>query len=238
MEKKLLIVLVSLLAICSACNKDRITKKINLKTDKIEMHHLDTCSIVALSKLPSTYESGNEYHAKVDENGLVKGMFVGNTRIKVSNEIDTKYVDVIIKPTTYLYNEPDIQFGESKESVIAKFGQPNEETSSGILYNMTSVISYYLVVSFDDNNNVSSYGVMIPSELATLLSDFLSERYLFVYYTNSRFLFIDALSMSEAHKAILMYSFNTSYWVAAYAPVNSDKSLSDDFIKKFGNIIQ
>lgn len=232
MEKNILILLLSL-ALLSSCDKERLTKNIDLETRKIELYHNETKNIVAKSKLPIDYNSLNGFHAEVDNNGMVKGMYVGETRIKVSNTSDEKFVDVKVKPRHYLYNEPDVSFGENKSSIIAKCGNPDNESDGGLtyLYEWASV-NYVVLYLLDDNDNLYAYSVMIPSEYHSRLTDFISERYKFIYYSNSRYYYINSLDYDNATKVVATSQYNASYWTVLYMKKPQDKSFVDDVFKR------
>ena len=222
--KKIIILsaIVTLALLTMSCKKD---EKINLITTEISLYHLDTCSIQATSSLPITYTSDDEFHAIVDAAGLVEGRYVGKTKIKLMTDNDIKYVDVTVKPKYYLYDEPNIQFGESKSSITNKFGQPDEISSSGVYrYNMFGVFNYILMVLFDDNDNVDSYAIAVSSDLSSTLSSFLSERYMFIHYENSKFFYVDGLTTETITKYIVSSLINVNYWAVLYMPYTSDKS--------------
>ena len=221
--KKIIILsaIVTLVLLTMSCKKD---EKINLISTEISLFHLDTCSIQATSSFPITYTSDDEFHAIVDAAGLVEGRYVGETKIKLVTDNDIKYVNVTVKPKYYLYNEPDIQFGESKSSIINKFGQPDNVSSSVVSYNMVGIFNYILMVLFDDNDNVEAYAISVSSDLSSTLSSFLSERYMFIHYENSKFYFVDGLTPETITKYIVNYLMNVNYWVVAYMPYTSEKS--------------
>lgn len=225
MKKILLAILILVTLILPSCKKDKIGEKINLSKTEIKLYHNDTCSIGAISSLPITYASENDFHAAVDENGLVKGMYVGSTKIKLQNEKDLQYINVIVQPKYFLYTEPDIQFGENKASIINKYGEPDNMNSSGTYsYNMVGMVNYILMVMFDDNDKVKSYAVAVSSDLTTVLSSFLSERYAFFHYENSQFWYADGLTSETITKYIINYLVNVNYWAVLYIPKNEAKN--------------
>lgn len=222
--KKLIILsaVVTLALLTISCKKD---EKINLLTTDISLCHQETCSIQATSSLPITYVSDDEFHAKVNTAGLVEGRYVGKTKIKLMTDNDIKYVNVTVVPKYYLYIEPNIKFGESKSSITNKFGQPDNVSSTGVYtYNMVGTINYTLMVLFDDNDNVNAYAVAVSSDLSSTLSSFLSERYMFIHYEDSKFWYVDGLKPETITKYIVNYLINVNYWVVLYAPYTSEKS--------------
>lgn len=214
------IVILTLLTV--SCKKD---EKINLLSTEISLYHLDTYSIQATSSLPIIYTSANEFHAKVNAAGLVEGRYVGKTKIKLKTDNDIKYVNVTVKPKYNLYSEPNIQFGESKASIINKFGQPDNMTSTGVYsYNMVGMYNYMLMIIFDDNDKVETYAIAVSSDLTSTLSSFLSERYMFIHYDNSKYWYVNGLTPQTTTKYIVNYLMNVNYWVVLYMPFNTEKN--------------
>ena len=81
-----------------------------------------------------TYTSDNEYHAIVSNNGLVKARYVGTTTINISNSSEIKHLKVNVVPRHDSFSLPDINFGDSRETVIRIMGEPDYIQSSGKVY--------------------------------------------------------------------------------------------------------
>lgn len=226
MRKHIILSAIVVLAFLSmSCKKD---EKINLLSTEISLYHLDKCSIQATSSLPITYTSSNEFHAKVNTAGLVEGRYVGKTTIKLMTDNDIRYVNVTVKPKYNLYSEPNIQFGESKSSIINKFGEPDNTTSTGVYaYNMVGMFNYILMIIFDDNDKVETYAIAVSSDLTSTLSSFLSERYMFIHYDNSKYWYVNGLTPQTTTKYIVNYLMNVNYWVVLYMPFNTEKNNKD-----------
>ena len=86
------------------------------------------------------------------------------------------------------------------------------------------MINYTLMVLFDDNDNVNAYAVAVSSDLSSTLSSFLSERYMFIHYEDSKFWYVDGLTPNTITKYIVNYLINVNYWAVLYAPYTSEKS--------------
>lgn len=193
-----------------------------------------TCPAVSLptsvfasssSKDAIDYVVENEYHAEVSKNGLVTARFVGETNVLLSNGEDTKNFKVIVAPKSNLYPEPDVKFGDSKSSIVAKFGTPDAETSSGIVYTDYSNAAPILMFLFD-SNKLSSYAVMVRSSYSSALDDFLLERYLVGSESDGLYLFINGLNTTTATMAIGLQLYDISYWMVTYFPYTSARSAS------------
>ncbi|MDR1631817.1 MAG: hypothetical protein LBR97_02875, partial [Dysgonamonadaceae bacterium] len=110
--------------------------------------------------------------------------------------------------------------------IIAKFGTPDSETSSGIGYIDYSNTAPILMFLFDSSNKLSSYAVMVKSMYSSTLADFLLERYLAVSEKDGLFLFINGLNTTTATMAIGLQLYNTSYWQVVYMPSTSTSTKS------------
>lgn len=171
---------------------------IMLEETSATLHYGETYQINAECENPITYSSEDEYYASVSEDGLVTANFVGATTINLESEFDTQTFEVTIAPVSELYPEPEIEIGESKESIIERFGEPIAETDGAIGYQDYSDNTTMLMVLFDENNLVEDYALILEVEFEEELETFLSERYLFVQETEGMKIYVNALNPVEA----------------------------------------
>ena len=222
--RKLSFMLMAVLAISfMGCKKEKL---ITITTTSTTLHYGETYQISAECENPITYSSANEYHAKVSSSGLVTANYVGSTTITLQSEEDTKIFSVTVSPKSNLYTEPNISFGESKNSVISKLGTPDATTEGGIAYNDYSSAAQMLLILFDDYDKVEGYGVMVKSGYTTELGDFLKERYDFVGYSDEIFVYRNALTNDKTTMIIGMQLYSISYWMVVYAPYESKCNLN------------
>lgn len=232
MKKTLFILLTSLLLSFVSCKKDNATNKtITLSTTSVTLHYEDVFQITAQCDSPITYTSNNPFHAEVTNSGLVTAKHVGTTTITLSSGDDTKTFTVIVNPRSNLYPEPDIEFGETKESIIAKFGEPdildtiwtpNDTvwiTHEYIEYTNYSTNAPSLTISFDENNCVQEYSLSVYSPIYTLISDFLIERYLYEGGDEYINYYINGLTIESATKFIIMSLINNTQYSVLYLPI-------------------
>jgi hypothetical protein len=224
--KRILFYLAVLPMVFYGCSNNDEPDVISLKVSEKTLYHEDEYQIEATSKAAITYSSENEYHAMVSETGLVTAKFVGETNVLLSNSGETKSFKVIVKPKSNLYPEPEVKFGDSKSSIITKFGTPGTETSSGVAYSNYSNSAPILMFLFDSSNKLTSYAIMVKSAYSSVLADFLLERYLAVSEKDGTFLFINGLNANTATMIIGIELYNISYWRAIYVPNTPNKSAS------------
>ena len=168
-----------------------------LEETSTTLHYGETYQINAECENPITYSSENEYHATVSEEGLVTANFVGATTITLASEFDTKTFEVTVAPVSDLYPEPEIEFSESRDSIIARFGEPDAEVEGAIAYGNYSANSTMLMVMFDEEELVQYYAVVFAAEYSDELDTFLSERYLFAQEEDGIKIYINALDVNE-----------------------------------------
>ena len=221
--KKLLFLLIAA-TLLFGCKKE--PDLISLSTSQKELYYKDTHQIEAKSVSKITYSSENEYHAKVSESGLVNAMFVGETNIILRNDEDTKKVRIIVKPKSNLYPEPAVKFGDSRSSVIAKFGTPNTQNSDGIGYANYSNAAPMLIFLFDSSDKLTAYSLYIKSAYSSTIPDFLGERYLSLGLQSGTFLFVNGLTPSTMTVAVGLSLYDISYWQAIYIPYTKSNGKS------------
>jgi hypothetical protein len=226
MKKIDFLLAVALPLLFAGCSKEDDPDVISLKVSEKTLYHEDEYQIEATSKAAITYTVENEYHAEVSETGLITARFVGETNVLLSNGEDTKNFKVIVKPKSNLYPEPDVKFGDSKSSIVAKFGTPYSETSSVIGYIDYSNTAPIIMFLFDTSNKLESYAVMVKTMYSSTLADFLLERYLAVSERDGLFLFINDLNITSATMAIVLDLYDTSYWQVMYMPNTSTSTKS------------
>jgi hypothetical protein len=209
----------------AGCSKDGGIDVISLEVSEKTLYYGDKYQIEAISKATIVYSVENEYHAEVSETGLVSARFIGETNILLSNGENSQTFKVIVKPKYDLYPEPDVSFGDSKSSLIAKFGAPDSETSEGIGYANYSNAAPILMFLFDSSDRMTSYAVTLNFTHLSALVDFLSERYCLLLSTVSdpNPIFINGLNLNTATMLIrLQFDYYTSYCQVVYMPNLSD----------------
>ena len=213
--KKLTVVLMAVLAIVfTGCNKDKL---ITLSETSATLHHGQTYQIDAQCENPITYASADEYHAMVSDAGLVTANFIGNTTIELQSEQDSKTFSVTVEPQSNLYSEPNISFGESKNSVISKLGTPAVEMDEGIGYLDYATAAMMMLVLFDENNCVEYYALIINPPYTDELNDtFLPERYNFFGYQDGLDIYINSLNYATTTMVVCSEEYEDGMWIVMY----------------------
>jgi len=236
--KKLALLFLTALFAFTGCNKPDL---ITLNTSEISLYHGETHQIQAESKSAIRYESKNEYHAKVSTSGLITAMCIGETTITLKNEEDSKTFKVTVKPKHNVYPEPKIYIGMSKSYIISMLGPPDDQSNDGktIFYENYSTAAPLLGLSFDNNNCLEDYMLMVKSAYTSVLPDFFNERYVYAGTNGDIFVWINDLDAKRADLSIALSLYNISYWMVIYFDPNSPKGeLSAENANKYIQLIK
>lgn len=224
---KKLILLTLIVAAFIGCSKDE-PDLISLPLTEKTLNYKQEYQIQATSKSAIAYFSVDEYHATVDESGLVKARYVGETDIELTNAESTARLKIIVAPTINLYPEPDVKYGMSKSEVISKFGTPYGSTSNAIVYNNYSNKAPELLFLFDDNGKLIAYSLFVKISYVPDLLSFLEERYILIDVNVEEYttIFINGLTEDTATLAISTGLYDMTYYMVAYIFTENLKSAS------------
>ncbi|MBO7492362.1 MAG: Ig-like domain-containing protein [Bacteroidales bacterium] len=207
--KKLLLLLMVGCLISTGCTK----KEIVLEQTEVTLHHGDTYQILAESPTAITYLSENQYHADVDNNGLVTANFVGETDIILQNANDEKRVHVKVEPTNFSVKDIGVKIGDSMSYVLEKFGEPLGEDL--LMENYTMMVysntEYGMALGFvfDENDKVVLYLIGDNANMATEMKKYAEERYKYLGpYSSDGYPgdeYINALTLQEATMSVVCF---------------------------------
>lgn len=209
--------------IFASCSKEEEkSPEIILERDNATLTFGDEFQIKATSDYDLTYKSEDENHAEVDENGLVKATFVGETNIVVSNTETSKKVKITVRPEYVLYDDPSQYLGMTKSQIISKFGEPEETIKNSIGYFDYSRYAPAILFSIEDEK-VKNVSIMVQSANASMLVKYLGERYLYLGQQNDIHTYINNVDLSKATTSIGMTVYSASYLVVMYMSYSPEK---------------
>lgn len=133
------------------------------------------------SSMKVTYSSTNDFHAVVDENGLVTARYVGDVQIRLSTPAVTEFILVSVIPQHTLYVEPYFEIGSTRYAVEKMYGKPYREDENCLVYQTPGVdATEYFYFCFDGSDNLVASVVTIKDGNEEELRKFLAERYVTV----------------------------------------------------------
>ena len=243
MKKSVLLMFAIMAMVLSGCSSDDDeNNSIVLDSKEVVIYSGDKYQIEAKSDKSISYQSEDEYHARVSTSGLISANKVGETNILLNNGYDSKTVKVIVKGKINLYPEPYLKWNVSKNELIKLLGKPDKESLDAITYNNYSSTAPSVIYMFNENNTLKGVGVLVRASYSSQLGTFLAERYFAYQSQDYTIYFVNNYSPDLVSMGVGAMLYNTSYWIVAYAPFNAKtKSMqftSEDFVKEINKIIR
>ncbi len=176
----------------------------------------------------TSWTSENEFVAKVDQNGLVKGGHVGTTNIIASNGTSTGRCTVTIVPKYNLYDTPILNWGATMSQIRATETHTLAGSGSDYLgYGYTNGSRNAVVTYTFKNGGLNGIVVILNKNDYVNLGYYLIERYLPIGSSDGMYIFADALLQSQT-KTIIGLDYitvsGTKYAGATYIPNTSSSS--------------
>ncbi len=219
MKRKSLAALFMAAVVFASCSKEEEkSPEITLEKDSVTLTSGDEFLINATSDYDLTYKSEDEYHAKVDEKGLVTATYIGETNIVVSNTETSKKVKITVRPEYTLYEDPTPYLGKTKSQIISKFGEPYQTTEKYIRYKDYSSYASLLVFTIE-NDVVKNITIAVSTLYMSQLTSFLKERYVFIGMENDIYSYVNNVDESKITAAIGLYVYSAEYLTVVYAPL-------------------
>ena len=181
MKRKSLAALVMAAVIFASCKEEEKSLEITLEKDSVTLTSGGEFLINAYSDYDLTYKSEDNYHAIVDEKGLVTAKYIGETNIVVSNSENSKKVKIIVEPEYDICEDLCPYLGKTKSQILSKFGDNytlNENYENAFFYkDYTSYVSD--LVFRIENDVVLSVLILVDKSYWPTLEGYLKERYVF-----------------------------------------------------------
>lgn len=169
------------------------------------------------------FRSGNENIAEVFASGLIEARLVGETSITVTNTDKGYYAkcNVKVTPEYTMYRDPYLGFGNLKSDIKSyETRQIADENDSTILYTGENSYIDSLMYSFESIAYTSCL-CTIPSSQSYLLTNYLTERYVYVGGINAN---ITARSTIDGKIYIVTQKFSSTRIYVYYFPKPPSKN--------------
>lgn len=211
MKKTFLCSMVALATLgCSKEGPDTIV----LNPSEISSKKGETHQINVTSESDLTYSTENNFHAEVDENGLVTANYVGETMILVANAEDNKPLKVIVEPRSQLYPDPVLEYKKTKNEIRTQYGTPLAETNQVIAYDNYSANAPGLLFVFDTNGICTGITILVKNAFLNQLADFVQERYHRI--SREELYFSDTYNPDNAKSIVHISVYNPLYHSVLY----------------------
>ena len=177
---KFICVLTAMVSMFVSCGDDETMTIVSSK--QITLNKGEQSQIEVVSDSPVRYGSMDEFHASVDDKGLVTANYVGETMIGVKSGDSQDYVTVQVVPVNSMLVEPyHSDFTVRRDIVIKMYGDKYTMAGDGIVYileDMGASASFGFYFSGNKNVLYRSEVVLKPGTDKTAVEQFLSERYM------------------------------------------------------------
>ena len=202
----LLYVMCTTLTACGGDNSNNTPTTLNVNPDVIKLYYEETRQLS--SEGATSWNSENEFVAKVDNTGLVKGGHVGTTNVFASNDNAMGKCTVTIIPKHDLYDTPIIEWGATINTIMSK------ETHKLLSYTSDNYLGYdysknrhsaLLLYGFE-NSQLKSVSILMSLYDYTNAGDYLLERYqpISIDKANYQIIFIDAMTADNAKNVVAL----------------------------------
>ncbi|MDP2235024.1 MAG: Ig-like domain-containing protein [Bacteroidales bacterium] len=230
--KKCIIILLSVVLFSCKKDKEEPIPVVSVAQANVNLYTGTTFQIVATGGDSLTYQSDNEFVAKVSKTGLINADRVGRANITVSSATSSATVYVKVDPKFNLYEEPLINWSLTKTEVIAQLGTPSEQDGGRIYYTSSNTAVYRYSYVFDNLNKLEASAVIIKSFHYESLSNFVAERYLFIGQSDGLFVFVNHIDPEKVNLSVVLGIVNADYLMVMYMPFSPTQVKgSNDYFK-------
>lgn len=216
--------------IFASCKEEEKSPEITLEKDSVTLTSGGEFLINATSDYDLTFKSEDEYHAKVDEKGLVTAKYIGETNIVVSNSENSKKVKITVEPKYDICEDLCPYLGKTKSQILSKFGDNytlDENYKNYITYvDYTSYI-HYLTFRIE-NDVVIAIAISVNKSYSPTLEGYLKERYVFKgkepdSVTEDYVYSYVGIYEGKRRTEIIMTGYDDTYLAVIYRPYKSSK---------------
>ena len=226
MKRKSLAALVMAAVIFASCKEEEKSPEITLEKDSVTLTSGGEFLINAISDYDLTYKSEDNYHAKVDEKGLVTAKYIGETNIVVSNSENSKKVKITVEPEYDICEDLCPYLGKTKSQILSKFGD-NDISNNEKYITYEDYTSYVHYLTFRiENDVVIGIAISVNKSYWSILEGYLKERYVFAGKNDGIdviYKYFDNTDEAKIKTMILVTGYDDTYLAVTYHPYKSSK---------------
>ena len=239
MKKSVLLMFAVLAMVLSGCSSDNEEdNSIVLDSKEVSIYSGNKFQIEAKSEKSISYQSDDEYHARVSVSGLITANKVGKTNIVLTNGYESKTVEVTVKGKSNLYPEPYLKWGTTRDDLIKLLGQPDSETEKTIAYTNYSTSVPAILYAFDGNNTLNAVILAVKSLFSSELATYLGERYIPYTSEKNSIYYINGYTDDTVTMGIQTSLNNINYWTVLYFPVDLNSKTTQSKTIELDRIVE
>lgn len=209
------------LAASSCSDDDDNDAPLELNTTKVSLYQDGTKQMSVKDNRSVTWTVDDDYVAKVDADGLLTAMFVGETRVKATDSKGkTAYASVVVNPQYNTYKEPYVGWGASKSEVLSHdTREVSSESETLVVLDGGSDAAELVSYGFGESG-LEAVIVIVKTSYSAEIVKFLGERYRPVGANDEIVMF------SNDNVLVGVKVQNYKYLLITYIPNTTNKSLS------------
>lgn len=215
-----LTVLFSLTAVSCSDDDDNDTA-LELNTTKVSLYQDGTKQMSVKDNRSVTWTVDDDFVAKVDDDGLLTALFVGETRVKATDSKGkSAYASVIVNPRYNTYKEPYVEWGASRSEVLSHdTREVSSEDETLVVLNGGSDAAELVSYGFGESG-LEAVIVIVKTSYSAEIMKFLGERYQPLGVSDEIYMFTNG-------KVVVGLKVQTyKYLMLTYIPYTANKSLS------------
>lgn len=215
-----LTVLFSLTAVSCSDDDDNDTA-LELNTTKVSLYQDGTKQMSVKDNRSVTWTVDDDFVAKVDDDGLLTALFVGETRVKATDSKGkSAYASVIVNPRYNTYKEPYVEWGASRSEVLSHdTREVSSEDETLVVLNGGSDAAELVSYGFGESG-LEAVIVIVKTSYSAEIVKFLGERYRPVGANDEIVMF------SNDNVIVGVKVQNYKYLLITYIPNTTNKSIS------------
>lgn len=187
----------------SCSSDDDPAVDVSISPSSISLHYQDTKQLSGTNI--NKWTSEDIFVASVNDQGLVQGGHVGETRICGQSGNQKTYCDVTITPKYQLYDEPVLDWGSSMSKVKSRENHSLVKSSDNLLVYDYSKGSCSTLLTYGFENGVlKDIVAFLPFSYYLTATYYLAERFQAIHYDGDlSVMYVDALEDSKIKTAVL-----------------------------------
>jgi len=198
-----------------SCEKELL----EVENEKITLSNEGIAFIKASSGSSINYTSENRFIATVNEKGMVSANHIGETNIIVESDGILVSVPVEVKAAYNYDTEPELNWTWDSTEIKKKFGEPTYRSNNEFTYYTSDDILNFgqIKYEFDNTGKVCEINWGVKASGVNFMK-YITERYLYIDERFDNYIYINAMTRSEASLQVEV-GYGLSFCWVYYTPL-------------------